>query len=133
MTASRLARTFIKQRLTRGTGERASREAYNALVRMSPDEIESHWGKAWRKLSGQKPLTAKESHRIYSSLGRKSREARTEARRSNLYRKEASQRMAEYYDNPDLAADPQRAQDAGTMYRATHDERYREVFEEGSP
>ncbi len=128
-----LAQLFIKQRLVRGTGERAARESYNALTELSPSQIEERWGKAWRGLSGQPKLTPKETHRIYSALGRKDRAARAEARRSAKYRSEASQRMAEMYANPELAGDYQRARDAGTLYRATHDERYREQFEEGSP
>lgn len=129
---SELSRTFIKRRLVHGIGEKAAREAHNALVDLSPTEIEFRWGKAYKGLSGQPKLTPKESHRVYSALSRKERAERTEARRSTRFRTEAMRRQEEYYGR-EFTGDYQTAQDAGTMYRATHDERYREDFEEGSP
>jgi hypothetical protein len=129
---AKLRRTFVKQRLERGTSARTVRESYNALVSQSPQQIESNWGKSWRKLSGQKPITAKQVHKIQSSLGRKARATRKEARAEMRLRTEATRTEAQVLGLPEPTVDYQKAHDAGALYRATHEERYREVFVEGS-
>lgn len=127
------SRVFIKERLTRGDSARAARLSYNELVSLSPSEIGSRWGARWMSLSGARKTTPKEVHRVQSALSRKDRADRREARATMRLRTEASRTEAAVLGLPEPTADYQKAHDAGALYRATHDERYREQFEEGSP
>lgn len=138
-----MARRFIKTRLERGDSARAIRITFNALVDLSPKEIEQTWGIPRRgggprrtalvKLSGHASITAKEIHKIQSALGRKARKARHEVRFEFKVRRMADEAQNEALGIHEPLIDYQRAHDAGVMYRATNDERYREEFEEGSP
>ncbi len=126
------SRAFIKERLARGDSAKAVREAHNALSKLTPSQIESRWGRRWKGLSGAPVTTPKEVHRVQSSLSRKERRTRKEVRAEFRIRGEAQADQARILGIPESGFDPQKAHDAGVMYRATEDERYREEFEEGS-
>ncbi|HYM40665.1 MAG TPA: hypothetical protein VEY12_11100 [Thermoplasmata archaeon] len=128
-----LSRQFLKERLNRGTSQGVARDAHNALVKLSPRQIEDRWGYKWRGLSGAKPLTAEETHRIEKSRSRHQRESGRAAREEFRARTSADKKLAERLNLPEPEVDYQEAHDAGVLYRATEDEIQRQFFEEGSP
>jgi hypothetical protein len=100
---------------------------------MSPSRISARWGEDWRGLSGARPLSAKESHRIYSALGKKARLQRKERRESYHYRSKFERERAAANGLDESSVDYQEAHDAGVLYRATQDEQYREIWTRVSP
>jgi hypothetical protein len=127
-------REYVKIRLRRGDSSWAIRAQINYLVAQPPSFFESRPWKRWRGLSGRKPLTAKEIHRIQSALGRKARAERKERRLEMRLRTSSAAAIAKARGEPGTTGDAQRAHDAGILYRVTGDETYKEIFEqEGSP
>lgn len=127
-----LRRLFIKKQLKQGTSAKEVRDSFNALVRSKPEQIDTRWGKFWRRLSGLAEATAKEVHKFQSSLGRLAR-AERKTSRAEMAARTASQKLeATILGIPEPTIDAQKAHDAGVMFRATHDEKYREKFTEGS-
>jgi hypothetical protein len=127
-------REYVKIRLRRGDSSGAIRVQINYLVAQPPSFFEPRQWRRWRGLSGQKPLTAKEIHRIQSALGRKVRAERKERRLEMRLLTSSAAAMAEARGEPGTTGDAQRAHDAGMLYRVTEDEAYKEIFEqEGSP
>ncbi|HEV2316579.1 MAG TPA: hypothetical protein VGV89_03280 [Thermoplasmata archaeon] len=132
MPSEDIRRPFIKQRLRRGTSAREIRETFNFLVKLSAEEIERRWARGWGDLSGQEPTTSSEVHRVQSALGRKARTERREARREMRLKTEATKEEFRLLGLFEPSYDAQKAHDAGVMYRATREEKFREVFVEGS-
>jgi hypothetical protein len=128
-----LSHRFIRYALLRGHGERSARESLNELTKLSPSVIAGRVGKNWTELSGTQPLTPKETHRIYSALGRKARKERTEKRTILKRRSEDVRRQNNLLGIRESAPDYQAASDAGLIYRSTKDESYRADWEKVSP
>jgi hypothetical protein len=131
--ADTASRRFVKERLARGDSAATIRRTHNFLI-AQPDSYfrTAEWGR-WHGLSGAQPLTPKEIHKIQSATGRKARVARRETRATFRLRTEAEKAEAQFLGLPEPSTNYQRAHDAGIEYRATHEERYREAFAEGSP
>lgn len=129
-----LSRKFIKIRMVAGDSAEAARVAHNALVELPPSQIEKRWnGKGWNGLSGAPKVTPRGVRRIQSALSRRQRQDRKESRAFFRARSEAERREARELGLEEPVTDHQKAHDAGVKFKATHDERYREGFEEGSP
>jgi len=125
-------RRFVKTRLEAGDSARTIRQTYNHIAAQPPSYFKSEeWGR-WHGLSGAEPITAKEIHRIQSATSRKVRDERRENRASMRVHTESDFKTADYLGLPEPTVDYQEAHDAGMLYRATKDERYREIFTEGS-
>lgn len=130
---SEATRRFIKNRLISGDSAAAARKVHNLLTGLSETDAVRRWGWSAKGIVGAQPVTAKDVHRIQSALSKKERAERRETRARMRIRAEADRRQAEVLGLPAPSTDYQRAHDAGVLYRATHEEAFHRIFEEGSP
>jgi hypothetical protein len=131
--ASESTRRFIKARMVSGDSAATARRVHNALAALPESVAVERWGWGARGLSGAAPVTPAEVHKVQSALSRKEREERRENRALMRMRSEADRTQARMLGLPEPGTDYQKAHDAGAEYRATNEERFRQVFEEGSP
>ena len=130
---SEATRRFVKNRLISGDSAATARKVHDLLAGLTESEAVRRWGWSAKGIVGASPVTAKEVHKIQSALSKKERAERRETRALMRIRAEADRRQAEILGLPAPSTDYQRAHDAGVVYRATHEEVFRQVFEEGSP
>jgi hypothetical protein len=126
-------RRFIKERLGRGDSARTVRLTVEHLVAQPKTFFATAEWRRWKALRGERPPSPADIHRVQSALGRKMREERKIVRAEFRGRTEADRNEALILGLEEPRVDFQAAHDAGILYRATHDEHYREVFTEGSP
>ena len=130
---SETTRRFIKNRLISGDSAATARKVHNLLAGLTESEAVRRWGWSAKGIVDAQPVTAKDVHRIQSALSKKERAERRETRARMRVRAEADRRQAEVLGLPAPSTDYQRSHDAGVLYRATHEEAFHRIFEEGSP
>ena len=123
---------FLKARLVSGDSAATARRVHNALAALPESEAVARWGWGARGLSGASSVTPAEVHKVQSALSRREREERRENRALMRIRSDADRTQAGYLGLPEPGTDYQKAHDAGAEFRATNEERFRQVFEEGS-
>jgi len=138
-SVAKASRRFIEYKLSQGYSPSAIREAHNVLVShkarddfMIEQRLYRH-----RELSEKDFTRAYDRWRVYA----RRHPGSTEAQRFTERRLKIAERRVNYRIKSDqrtslglpLPPEPIHAADAGMLYRITHDERYREWFEEGSP
>jgi hypothetical protein len=134
---SRIARAFIEERLLRGDSQKTVRDTVNALRRHPATYFVGESWTRWQGIRGRRKITTEDVYRVYNAL-RKNRSkttAYTERKRlRETWKTETAAERALALDLgvPEPTRDKQLAHDAGILYKATKDERYREFFEEGS-
>ena len=136
---ARKSRLYIESKLSAGYSPRAILEAHNYLTeRRGRVEFPlEHQLFGHRKLSPRDATRAYDRWRVFARRNPSSEEASGKIERQTRI----SERWALYRVNSEERAslglppppDPIRAANAGMVYRVTHDERWREFFEEGSP
>jgi hypothetical protein len=133
------SRKYLESKFAAGYSPSAVREAHNHLTthrQREPFPLEQGvYGH--RKLSETDVTRAYDRWRVYARRNPGSREATQllERRTRNQERLAEYQVKVEQRKSLGLPAPPPpiKAADAGMVYRVTHEERWREHFEEGSP
>jgi len=133
---SRPVRAFIEERLLRGDSQRTVRDAVNALRKKPAAFLDQNWPR-WSAVVGKRKVSTADVYRCYDALRKNHSKSDAYAERKRLrtaWRTEtaAERSLAQDLGIPEPTRNKQVAHDAGVLYKATRDERYREFFEEGS-
>lgn len=136
---ARVSRQYLEYKFSQGYSPSAVREAHNYLASHRTAEPFPQEQRVYRhrRLSKTDVTRAYDRWRVYARRNPGSKEAgqlldrRTKNQeRLATYRVRVEQRTSLGLPPP---PPPIRAADAGMVYRVTHDERWREYFQEGSP
>lgn len=136
---ARPSRLYLESKFSAGYSPSAIREAHNYLTthrQGEPFPLEQHVFRH-RELSARDVTRAYDRWRVFARRHPESKEAGQvlERKTRNQERLATFRVKVEQRDSLGLPRPPSpiRAADAGMVYRVTHEERWREYFQEGSP